>query len=120
MRSNKAEPKLTWQVLLARCQGSARQGRFRQPRPGVVGGSALSIAPGEDVRYLLASLVVVIVGGMGSIVGAFWGGMTIGLVQQLSTLFVPIQLQNTAIFVVFLLVLLIKPEGFFGRTVERA
>ena len=34
---------------------------------GVVGGSALSIAPGEDVRYLLASLVVVIVGGMGSI-----------------------------------------------------
>ena len=46
--------------------------------------------------------------------------MTIGLVQQLSTLFVPIQLQNTAIFVVFLFVLLIKPEGFFGRTVERA
>ena len=34
---------------------------------GVVGGSALSLAPGEDVRYLLASLVVVIVGGMGSI-----------------------------------------------------
>ena len=36
---------------------------------GVVGGSALSVAPGEDVRYLLASLVVVIVGGMGSITG---------------------------------------------------
>ena len=36
---------------------------------GVVGGTALSIAPGEDVRYLLASLVVVIVGGMGSIPG---------------------------------------------------
>ena len=36
---------------------------------GVVGGTALSIAPGEDTRYLLASLVVVIVGGMGSVVG---------------------------------------------------
>ena len=36
---------------------------------GVIGGTALSIAPGEDVRYLLASLVVVIVGGMGSITG---------------------------------------------------
>ena len=37
---------------------------------GVVGGTALSIAPGEDTRYLLASLVVVIVGGMGSVAGA--------------------------------------------------
>ena len=36
---------------------------------GVVGGTALSISPGEDTRYLLASLVVVIVGGMGSVVG---------------------------------------------------
>ena len=40
---------------------------------GVVGGSALSIAPGEDLRYLLASLVVVIVGGMGSVGGAAVG-----------------------------------------------
>jgi branched-chain amino acid transport system permease protein len=46
--------------------------------------------------------------------------MTIGLVQQLSTLFLPIQLQNTAIFVVFLLVLLVRPEGLFGRSAERA
>ncbi len=46
---------------------------------GVVGGSALSIAPGEDVRYLLASLVVVIVGGMGSIPGAAIGALLIGL-----------------------------------------
>ena len=37
---------------------------------GVIGGTALSIAPGEDTRYLLASLIVVIVGGMGSVVGA--------------------------------------------------
>ena len=40
---------------------------------GVVGGTALSIAPGEDTRYLLASLVVVIVGGMGSVAGAALG-----------------------------------------------
>ena len=40
---------------------------------GVVGGTALSIAPGEDTRYLLASLVVVIVGGMGSVSGAALG-----------------------------------------------
>jgi branched-chain amino acid transport system permease protein len=56
---------------------------------------------------------------MGSILGAFWGGMTIGLVQQLSTLVVPVQLQNAAIFVVFLLIVLIRPQGLFGRAAER-
>ena len=57
----------------------------------------------------------VVLGGMGSIIGAFWGGMTIGLVQQLSTLVLPTQLQNTAIFVVFLLIIFFRPQGFFGR-----
>ena len=61
----------------------------------------------------------VVFGGMGSIVGAFWGGLAIGLVQQLSTLVLPIQLQNTAIFVVFLLVIFFRPRGFFGRVAER-
>ena len=45
--------------------------------------------------------------------------MTIGLVQQLSTLVLPTQLQNTAIFVVFLLIVFLQPQGFFGRSVER-
>ncbi len=49
---------------------------------GVVGGTALSISPGEDIRYLLASLVVVIVGGMGSVVGAAIGALLIGLAEQ--------------------------------------
>jgi branched-chain amino acid transport system permease protein len=45
--------------------------------------------------------------------------MTIGLVQQLSTLVLPVQLQNAAIFVVFLLIVLIRPQGLFGRGAER-
>jgi len=61
----------------------------------------------------------VVLGGMGSILGAFWGGMTIGIVQQLSSLLLPTQLQNTTIFVVFLAILLFRPEGFFGRSAER-
>jgi ABC-type branched-subunit amino acid transport system permease subunit len=52
---------------------------------GVVGGSALSISPGEDTRYLLASLVVVIVGGMGSIGGAAIGALLIGAAEQFGT-----------------------------------
>ena len=61
----------------------------------------------------------VVLGGMGSVVGAFWGGLTIGLVQQLSTLVLPQQLQNATIFVVFLLIILLRPQGLFGRNVER-
>jgi branched-chain amino acid transport system permease protein len=56
---------------------------------------------------------------MGSVGGAFWGGVTIGLVQQLSTLVLPNQLQNAAIFVAFLLIILLRPQGLFGRNVER-
>jgi branched-chain amino acid transport system permease protein len=60
-----------------------------------------------------------VLGGFGSIVGAFWGGLIIGLVQQLSTLVLPVQLQNAAIFVVFLLIVFVRPEGLFGRSAER-
>jgi branched-chain amino acid transport system permease protein len=62
----------------------------------------------------------VVLGGIGSLVGGFLGGLIIGLVQQLSALVLPNQLQNTAIFVVFLVVILLKPEGFFGRAARRA
>jgi branched-chain amino acid transport system permease protein len=53
---------------------------------GVVGGSALSITPGEDGRYLLASLIVVIVGGMGSIPGAAVGACLIWHTHRLTVL----------------------------------
>jgi Branched-chain amino acid ABC-type transport system, permease components len=56
---------------------------------GVVGGTALSIAPGEDVRYLLASLVVVIVGGMGSVTGAAIGALLIGLAETIGLAYSP-------------------------------
>ena len=61
----------------------------------------------------------VVLGGMGSIIGAFWGGMTIGLVQQLSTLVLPIQLQNAAIFVVFLLIVLLRRRACSAAASER-
>ncbi len=75
--------------------------------------------PFIGVDYVIVMYAGVVLGGMGSIIGAFWGGMTIGLVQQLSTTILPTQLQNAAIFVVFLLVVFFMPQGFFGRMVER-
>lgn len=70
--------------------------------------------------FVIIMYAGVVLGGMDSILGAFWGGLTIGLVQQLSTLVLPLQLQNFAIFVVFLLVVQLRPQGLFGRNVERA
>ena len=70
--------------------------------------------------FVIIMYAGVVLGGMGSILGAFWGGMTIGLVQQLATLVLPLQLQNAAIFVVFLLIVQLWPQGLFGRSGERA
>ncbi len=75
--------------------------------------------PYVGFEFVIIMYAGVVMGGMGSILGAFWGGMTIGLVQQLSTLVVPVQLQNAAIFAVFLLVVLLRPQGLFGRATER-
>ncbi|WP_024508868.1 branched-chain amino acid ABC transporter permease [Bradyrhizobium sp. ARR65] len=75
--------------------------------------------PFVGLEYVIVMYAGVVLGGMGSIIGAFWGGMTIGLVQQMSTLMLPTQLQNAAIFVVFLLIIFFRPQGFFGRMVER-
>ena len=75
--------------------------------------------PYVGLDFVIIMYAGVVMGGMGSILGAFWGGLTIGLVQQLSTLVLPAQLQNAAIFAVFLLVVLVRPQGLFGRATER-
>ena len=76
--------------------------------------------PFVGLDFIVVMYAGVVLGGMGSIGGAFWGGMTIGMVQQTAGLVLPIQLQNTAIFVAFLLVIMLRPQGFFGRSVDRA
>ena len=80
---------------------------------GVVGGSALSVAPGEDIRYLLASLVVVIVGGMGSITGAAIGALLIGLAEQISLVYFPTY-GVVLTFVIMVVTLAIRPQGIMG------
>ena len=70
-------------------------------------------------EFIIIMYTGVLLGGMGSVSGAFLGGITIGLVQQLSTLVLPNQLQNAAIFIAFLIILVVRPQGLFGRNVER-
>ncbi|WP_229722354.1 branched-chain amino acid ABC transporter permease [Xylophilus rhododendri] len=75
--------------------------------------------PFTGLEFVIIMYAGVVLGGIGSILGAFWGGMIIGLVQQLSSLVLPTQLQNAAIFVFFLLIVTLRPQGLFGRVSER-
>jgi len=81
---------------------------------GVVGGTALSISPGEDTRYLLASLVVVIVGGMGSVGGAAIGALLIGLAEQFGQAYAPTY-SVVFTFVIMVVALAFKPRGIMGK-----
>src|SRR5215211_4127461 len=81
---------------------------------GVAGGSYLSLAPGEDGRYLLFSLIVVIVGGMGSVPGAALGAALVGLVDQFAAVYVPTY-SVLLTFGLMVLVLAVRPQGLLGR-----
>ena len=81
---------------------------------GIVGGTFQSIAPGEDTRFLLASLVVVIVGGMGSIPGAALGALIIGLADQLGSVYMPTY-SVVLSFLIMALVLAFRPQGLLGE-----
>ncbi|TCT04350.1 branched-chain amino acid ABC transporter permease [Aquabacter spiritensis] len=87
---------------------------------GVMVATYYPFQPYVGLDFVIVMYAGVVLGGLGSVMGSFWGGVIIGLVQQLSTLVLPLQLQGTTVFVVFLLILLIRPQGLFGRSVERA
>jgi branched-chain amino acid transport system permease protein len=73
------------------------------------------IEPNVAVNFIVLMFVAVVLGGLGSIPGAFVGGIVIGLVQSLTLLLLPLQLQNVGVFVAFLVVLYVRPQGLFGR-----
>ncbi|MEL6570889.1 MAG: branched-chain amino acid ABC transporter permease [Pseudomonadota bacterium] len=81
---------------------------------GVISASALSIAPGTDLQFLLSSLVVVIVGGMGSIGGAALGALLIGLAEQYGLAYAPTY-AAVVTFVIMVFVLAVRPQGLLGR-----
>jgi branched-chain amino acid transport system permease protein len=81
---------------------------------GIVGGTFQSLSLGEDSHFLLASLVVVIVGGMGSIPGAALGALIIGVSEQIGTVY--FQNYSTVLsFLIMVIVLALRPQGLLGR-----
>ncbi|MEV8267812.1 branched-chain amino acid ABC transporter permease [Microbacterium sp. NPDC076911] len=81
---------------------------------GTVGGSLFPLLPGQDGTYLLFSLVVVIVGGMGSIVGAAIGSVLVGLVSQFALVYIPTY-SLVVTFALMVVVLAVRPQGLMGR-----
>ena len=80
---------------------------------GVVGTTFQSMAPGEDTRFLLASLVVVIIGGMGSIPGAALGAVIIGLAEQFGSVYMPTY-AVVLTFLIMVVVLAFRPQGLIA------
>jgi len=83
---------------------------------GVVYGASVGvITPNLGFGIVLSLFAAVIVGGIGNAYGALAGGVLIGLVQEWSTLVVPSNIKVAMGFAVMILVLLLRPQGIFGR-----
>jgi branched-chain amino acid transport system permease protein len=81
---------------------------------GVIGGPILSVYPGLDQDMLPLALVVVILGGSGSLVGAFVGSFIIGFVYTFGVALLP-QLAYVILFLPMIVVIAFRPRGLFGR-----
>jgi branched-chain amino acid transport system permease protein len=73
------------------------------------------VNPTAGNAFVLIAFTVVVLGGMGSVVGALLGGLFVGVVESLSGLYLGESLGQIGIFVMFILVLLFRPSGLFGE-----
>ncbi|TGE39750.1 branched-chain amino acid ABC transporter permease [Desulfosporosinus fructosivorans] len=88
---------------------------FMAGMAGVIGGTFLMVAPGEDWRILTYTLLIIIIGGMGSFGGTIIGSIIIGLIFSFGSVYVP-QFSLFLMFAPVALTLVIRPKGLFGRT----
>jgi branched-chain amino acid transport system permease protein len=74
----------------------------------------LTVYPTVGEQFVVLMFTVAVLGGLGSILGAIAGGFGVGFIQSLSGLLLPVQLQNLVLFIVFIAVLALRPEGLLG------
>jgi branched-chain amino acid transport system permease protein len=82
---------------------------------GVMAAPVYNVSPLMGTNLIIVVFAVVVIGGMGSIMGAVVTGFGLGLIEGLTKVFFP-QGSDTVIFVIMAIVLLIRPAGLFGRT----
>ena len=74
----------------------------------------MTVFPSVAANFIVLMFTIVVLGGLGSVAGAVVGGLVAGIVQSLSALVFPIQLQNLVLFAVFIMVLTFLPKGLVG------
>ncbi|MNT60227.1 High-affinity branched-chain amino acid transport system permease protein LivH [compost metagenome] len=72
------------------------------------------VSPTMGANLLIVVFAVVVIGGMGSIMGAIVTGLAMGLIEGLTKVFYP-EAANTVVFLVMVIVLLVRPAGLFGK-----
>jgi branched-chain amino acid transport system permease protein len=73
-----------------------------------------TVYPSVGGQFVVLMFTAVVLGGLGSVAGAVVGGLAVGVIQAVSALLFPIQLQNLVLFVVFIAVLALRPQGLVG------
>ena len=74
----------------------------------------VSLTPTVGEEFTILAFVIVVLGGLGNVVGAMVGGLLIGLVQTVGSLYLPGTGSLILVFVVFVLTLFLRPQGIFG------
>ena len=74
-----------------------------------------TLAPGIGGNFILPAFAVVVLGGLGSVAGAYFGGMIVGLVEALAGFYIDPELKQAIWFLIFLAVLVVRPTGLFGQ-----
>ena len=81
---------------------------------GVMAAPIYNVSPNMGSELIIVVFAVVVIGGMGSILGAIVTGFGLGVIEGLTKVFFP-EASNTVIFVIMAMVLLVRPAGLFGR-----
>ena len=82
---------------------------------GVMAAPIYNVSPQMGANLIIVVFAVVVIGGMGSIMGAIVTGFGLGVIEGLTKVFFP-EASNTVIFIIMAIVLLVRPAGLFGRT----
>jgi len=82
---------------------------------GVLLSPIYTLSPGIGGNFVLAAFAVVVLGGLGSVAGAYFGGMIVGLVEAFAGFYIDPELKQGIWFLIFLAVLIVRPTGLFGQ-----
>jgi len=74
------------------------------------------ISPTVGTTFTLTAFLAVVLGGMGSFTGAFFGGLIVGLAESLGAVYIATQYRELITFILFILILLLKPSGLLGKS----